>query len=203
MSVKDPTERFLMTVPKPIYDHLSEQAEKLGVSVQDRIRVILEEEKKKRSKYWIKPPSMGKTETIEEVGAKLENDCYQIGKKIYDEFAIERKRLTIIQMPSHDDKEFWEEHDQDGSLVLPVIQKSFQPLLDDKLYEYDISKAAKQVAEMENKLLSVCEDGDKLFEALPFKCGVRFKDGKWRGWCRVCLNSEKTPTMADAIRVTS
>jgi len=199
MSVKTPSEKFLMTVPKPIHDWLSDEAEKLGVTVQDRVRVMLEEEKghsRHRSNLLSK---------------EIEEQCYQLGKKVYDEFATERKRLTIIQVPSYsDDKEynkFYLEHGIDDSLILPVIHKNFQPFLPDKLEdtlnEYHISRAAKQVAELENKLLSVCDDGDKLFEALPFTCGIRFKGGEWVGWFRICLNSEKTPTMADTIRVTS
>ena len=45
MSVNDPKERFLMTLPKPIYDWISEQAEKIGVSPQDRMRYILLKQK--------------------------------------------------------------------------------------------------------------------------------------------------------------
>lgn len=199
MSVKTPSEKFLMTVPKPIHDWLSYEAKRLGVSVQDRVRVMLEEEEKKQSKY--------RNNLLKET----EEKCYRLGKTVYDEFATERKRLTTIQVPSYPNGEeyekFYLEHDIDNSLILPVIHKNFQPFLhgepENKLDEYDISKAAKQVAEVENKLLSICDDGDKLFEALPFKCGIRFKGGEWIGWFRICLNSEKTPTMADAIQATS
>ena len=199
MSVKTPSEKFLMTVPKPIHDWLSNEAEKLGVTIQDRIRVMLEEEVKRRINF-----------TDAEVEA-VKQECYLIGKKTYDEFAIERKRLTILQMPedykSEKYKAFFLEHDIPIDFTLPVIQKSFQPILrgesDSKLHEYDINKAAKQVAELENKLLSVCEDGDKLFEMMSFGCRIYVKDGEWTGCFRICLNSERTPTFADAIKVTS
>jgi len=163
---------------------------------------MLEEEEKKQSKY-----------RGEILSKEIEEKCYQLGKSVYDEFATERKRLTIIQIPHDPNFEsesysaFCQEHEIDDKLVLPVIQMNFNPFLPDKiegkLYEFAISQAAQKIAELENKLLSVCENEDKLFEALPFTCGIRFKGGEWVGWFRVCLNSERTPTMADAIRVTS
>lgn len=198
MSVKTSSERLLMTVPKPVYDWLANAAEKDGVTVQDKIRELLEQNYaifRELIKIFGKS-----TETVEEFGAKLEEECYQLGKKVYDEFATERNRLTVIQ-PEHDS--YLEEYGLPDDFVLPVIQKNFLPLENNELNRYVIAKAAKQVADVENKLLSICNDGDKVFEALPFGGSVRTKDGNWRGWFRICLNSEKTPSWADAIRVTS
>ena len=200
MSVKTPSEKFLMTVPKPIHDWLSKEAERLGVSVQDRIRAMLTEEEKRQSKY------LGSF-----LSKEIEERCYQLGKEIYDEFATERKRLTVLQVPrdysSKKYKEFSLEHYPDDSIVFPIMQKSFYPFLcgesENKLDEYNIGKAAKQIAELENKLLSTCEDGAKLFEIFPFKCIIQFKNGEWIGLFRLSLNSEKTPTMTDVQRVTS
>jgi len=206
MNERDPTERFLMTLPKPIHDWLSEQAEKLGVSIQDRMRYILSEKKQILELEKNEP-----TDLKEE----LKKICYDIGKKIYDEFAIERRRLCVKEL-NDPGILFIDREDSDESVVIPVISKNFRPyttrsnisLFDEKLVEteldkLDICKAAQKLAETENKLLSICEDGDIVYEAMPFKCFIWFKKGCWSGAFRVCVNSEKTPTLADIVKVTS
>jgi len=207
MSVKDPTERFLMTLPKPIYEWLSTQADKLGISVQDRMRYILSEQKQISELEENKPTELKK---------ELEEICYKIGTRIYDEFAVERKRLCVKRV-SHDGSVlFIERNNLLDSISIPTISKDFQPytskpkisMWDEKnieigLDKLDICKAAQKVAEMENKLLSVCEDGDIVYEALPFRCYVWFKNGCWNGTFRICINSERTPTLAEVIKVTS
>jgi len=49
--MKTQTERFLMTLPKPVHAWFEEQANKLGVSTQDRIRVSLGEDYERRHVY--------------------------------------------------------------------------------------------------------------------------------------------------------
>jgi len=207
MDIKDPTERFLMTIPKPIHDWLSAQAEKLGVTIQDRMRYILSEQKQ--------TSELEKNEDSD-IKKELKKTCYEIGKKIYDEFAIERKRLCVKEV-SDDGSTLWIDRDNsEDSIIIPVISKNFQPyttkskisLYDEKpleteLDKLDICKAAQKLAETENKLLSVCDDGDIVYEAMPFKCFVWFRKGRWDGCFRVCLNSERTPTLADITKVTS
>lgn len=207
MSAKDPTERFLMTLPKPIHDWLSTQAEKLGVSVQDRLRYILSEQKQISELEENKPTELLK---------QLKETCYKMGKKIYDEFAVERKRLCIRQLSDNGSALFVDRDNLEDSIVIPVISKNFRPytskpkisMYDEKpveseLDKLDICKAAQRLAETENKLLSICDAGDIVYEAMPFKCFIWFKDGCWTGAFRVCVNSEKTPTLADIVKVTS
>lgn len=203
MSVKTPSERFLMTIPKPIHDWLSEEAEKLGVSVQDRVRVMLEEQGRLAG---VSLSMYGKTNKMTKRWNhdELQEKCYAIGKPIYDEFATERKRLEINRVSEDGGVLYFYDVDDAESIVIPVISKSFPPLdYDGKLFMLEICKAARQVAEMENQLLSICEDGDKVFQAMPFKCHVWYKVGAWDGAFRVCLNSEKTPTLADAFKAVS
>ena len=54
---------------------------------------------------------------------------------------------------------------------------------------------------MENKILSVCEDGDIVYDAMPFKCKVWYEDGKWEGYFRICFNSARTPTLGELSKV--
>jgi len=203
MSVKTPSEKFLMTVPKPLYDHLSKQAEKLGVTVQDRVRFILEESRKRKneyiSMYGILEERQQKEWNIEE----LQKTCYSIGKPIYDAFATERKRLRLITVSEDSSVMFYQESGKD-EVVIPVISKSFYPVgYDGELLELKICSAAKQVAEFENKLLSVCSEEDILYSAMPFKCHIWRKNDVWEGVFRVCVNSSRTPTIADAFNAIS
>jgi len=207
MSVKDPTERFLMTLPKPIYDWLSTQAEKLGMSTQDILRHMLVRQKQISELEENKPTELQET---------LKETCYKIGKKIYDEFAVERKRLCVKQVSDDGGVLFIEQNDLLDSIAIPVISKNFIPYtskprvsmynggsMETELDKLDICKAAQKVAETENKLLSVCDDGDIVYEAMPFKCFLWFRNGAWTGAFRVCVNSERTPTLADVVRATS
>lgn len=201
MSVKTPSERFLMTLPKPIYDQISGEAERLGVSIQERVRIVLEEHKKRLDKPLERPKILKNPE--------LEKRCYEVGKKVYEEYAVERKRLRIIQVEDGIGKMEIDE------VILPIIAKTFHPFDrgikislyylggDEYLSMVNIGKAAKEIAEMENKLLAICEDGEIVYEALPFQCRIWSKNEVWEGSFLVCLNSFKTPTLSDVLRVTS
>ena len=203
MSVKTPSERFLMTLPKPLHDWLSKEAEKLGVSIQDRVRVMLEEQGRLAGVNLSMHGKIGKI-TKRWDHDELQERCYSMGKPVYDEFATERKRLEINRVSEDGGVLYFYDVDDAKSVVIPVISKSFPPLdYDGKLSMLEICKAARQVAEMENQLLSICEDGDKVFQAMPFKCHIWHQGGTWDGAFRVCLNSEKTPTLADAFKAVS
>lgn len=192
-----------MTLPKPIYDWLSSEAERLGVTVQDRIRVILEKCQVVYSEYvnlyGISAEKEKKQWSIEE----LQETCYSIGKPIYDVFATERKRLQVIPLSDDSSVMFYKESGG-NEIIIPVITKSFYPLdYANELLELKICSAAKQVAELENKLLSVCEDEDNVYQAMPFRCHIWYRAGVWEGAFRLCVNTPRTPTLADVARATS
>ena len=202
MSVKTPSEKFLMTVPKPLYDHLSKQAEKLGVTVQDRVRFVLEEARKRKNEHISMHGRLEEKQQKEWGIEELQEICYSIGKSIYDAFAVERKRLQVI--PLSDDGSVMYKEWGENDVMIPIISRSFYPLdYSNELIELKICDAAKKVAELENKLLSVCEDGDSLYQAMPFKCHMWYKNGVWAGVFRVCVNTPRTPTLVDVQRVTS
>jgi len=204
--MKDPTERFLMTLPKPIYEWLSNQAEKTGISIQDLLRHILARQKK------LSELEEGNYSDSEE-HKTLKEKCYELGKKIYDEFAVERKRLCVKQIAGDGGVIWVPKEKQEESILIPVIQTSFQPYIskttisvhgtdsmETELDKLDICKAAQKLAETENRLLSICEDGDIVYEAMPFRCSVWFRNRRWEGVFRVCVNSERTPSITDAFK---
>lgn len=210
MSTKTPSERFLMTLPKPIYDQMAEEAEKLGVTVQDRIRTHLEKLLESLKMLYEMGEELTKHQEHSKIidNPQLEKHCYEIGKKIYDEYAIERRRLTITRVRDEAGWLYTDYIESDPPIVLPVIQKTFRPFDyevegDECLSIVTIGKAAKAVAETENQILAICEDGDIVYEGLPFQCKVWGKNGIWEGMFRLVLNSARTPTLSDVLRVTS
>ena len=182
--------RLLLTIPDDICDWLQREARKRDVTVQNRIRAVLENNVGKAGR-----PIFGAKEQKE-----VDERVRDIAKKFYSLYATERRRLRIIDVSRS--RSLAEEFVK----PIPVISKSFANFVfgHDEIDEGPIREAVKFVSELENKVLSVCDDGEEVFESSPFNCWTwHSADGNFYGMLRLALNSRKTPTVEDMNRVVS
>lgn len=184
--------RLLLTVPDGIYGWLEHEAKRRNVTVQNRIRAVLENNVGKAGR-----PIFGEKEQME-----IDERVRDIAKKSYSLYATERQRLRIIDVSRGNHMKRFEEL----MIQMPVISKSFENFVfgHDEIDENPIKEAVKFVSELENKVLSVCDDDEEVFESSPFNCWTwHSADGRFYGVIRVSLNSIKTPTIEDMNRVVS
>lgn len=182
--------RLLLTVPDGIYSWLEREAKRRDVTVQNRIRAVLENNIGKAGR-----PIFGEKEQVE-----IDEQVREIAKKFYGLYATERRRLRITDV-SHS-RSLTEEFVK----PIPVISKLFAGFVlgHDEINENPIRDAVKHVSELENKVLSVCDDGEVVFESLPFNCWIwHSADGRFYGMIRLAFYSSKTPTAEDMNRVVS
>lgn len=181
--MKEERKRILLTIPVSIYDWLEREAKKADTSVQNRIRAVLENN---IGKYG--HPIFGRKQK-----ADIWDKTGEIAKKFYDVYATERRRLKINEYPYS--------ILPGPNFEFPTFDVTFKRFVSDdgKIIEAPIRDAVKRIVNMENQLLSVCDDGEDVWEGMPFMCQVWYgRGGEFHGILRVVLNSMKTPTYADA-----
>ena len=132
----------------------------------------------------------------------VEKEVIDFAQPLYNRLATKRKNLKLVQV-NGTSWAYCGDEAEEPVIVFPVIYKEFVVYgSDGKLNQVAIRSAVIHITDLENLLLSPCVVGDTLFEALPFQCNVWLMGGEWKGVFRECLNTERTPTMADAVRVT-
>lgn len=183
--------RLLLTIPDNLSVWLGREANKRGVSIQNRIRAVLNSHSSKRGF----DPIFDLKDRAE-VWDRVE----VIAKRFYDLYAIERQRLEIVGLLDDEGNNLNEKN----QIVIPIINKSFFNFVDagNEVVEGHIEEAVKCLTDEENKILSICDDGETVFEGLPFKCHTWYGiDRRFYGQVRVAINSRRTPTMDDVNRL--